>query len=106
MQKVVSKCKDNPNVLFLFIDTWETDGDYSAEVKKIISDNKYSFNVLLNEKNDDGKQDKVVTQYDVNSIPTKFIIDKNGNIRFKYIGYEGNTDALINKLTSIIDLVK
>ncbi|MBB6109807.1 Peroxiredoxin [Mucilaginibacter lappiensis] len=104
MQMAVNKYKDDPNVKFLFIDTWEREANYVDGVKKFIADNKYTFNVLLDEKNDAGKQAKVVSQFDVPGIPTKFIIDKNGIIRFKKVGFEGSADDLVDEISTMIDL--
>ncbi len=105
MQMAVNKYKHNPNVKFLFIDTWEHGDYFSEDVKKIITDNKYTFRVLLDEKNPDGKQAKVVNDYNVSGIPTKFIIDKNGNIRFKYVGYSGTPAKLVDEITEMINLI-
>ncbi|SDD78645.1 Thiol-disulfide isomerase or thioredoxin [Mucilaginibacter pineti] len=103
MQRSVNKYKDDANVKFLFIDTWETGDTYADAVKTFIADNKYSFQVLLDEKGDDGKQSKVVTQFGVTGIPTKFVIDKNGNIRFTHIGYNENFEQ---ELDTMIDVLK
>lgn len=106
MQLAVNKYKDDPNVKFLFVDTWENGDNYVDGVKKFIADNKYSFHVLIDEKNAEGKQAKVVSAYEVSGIPTKFIIDKNGNIRFKYIGYSGSADKILEEVTDMIDMAK
>lgn len=106
MQLVVNKYKDDPNVKFLFVDTWENGDNYVDGVKKFIADNKYTFHVLIDEKNSEGKQAKVVTAYEVTGIPTKFIIDKNGNIRFKYIGYSGSADKILDEVTDMIDMAQ
>ncbi|QXV64495.1 redoxin domain-containing protein [Mucilaginibacter sp. 21P] len=104
MQMAVNKYKDNENVKFLFIDTWETGDNYQLNVQKFIADNKYTFHVLMDEKGEDGRQSKVVSQFKVEGIPTKFIIDKNGNIRFKYVGYSGSSDAVLDEVTNMVDL--
>jgi len=104
MQMAVNKYKDDPNVKFLFVDCWETADNYADGVKKFIADNKYTFHVLLDEKGSDGKQAKVVSSFDVSGIPTKFIIDKAGNIRFKYIGYGGTPEALVDEVSNMIDM--
>lgn len=39
---------------------------------------------------------KVVTSFGVSGIPTKFVVDKLGKIRFK--GGNGSTDALVNNI--------
>jgi thiol-disulfide isomerase/thioredoxin len=106
MQTAVNNFKDDADVKFLFIDTWEKGSDYTDGVKKFIADKKYSFYVLLDEKGADGRQSKVVTQFGVDGIPTKFIIDKNGNIRFKVVGFDGSTDGLVDEVTAMIDMAK
>jgi thiol-disulfide isomerase/thioredoxin len=106
MQMAVDKYKDDPNVKFLFLDTWENDENYMAGVKKFIADNKYSFHVLLDDKMSGNRRGKVVDDYGVTGIPTKFIIDKNGNIRFKYIGYSGTPEALVDEVTAMIDMAE
>ena len=104
MQLALNKYKDDPNVIFLFVDTWENGDNYSDGVKKFIADNKYTFHVLLDEKNAEGRQAKVVTDYGVEGIPTKFIIDKDGNIRFRYVGYSGTPEKLLDEVTQMVDM--
>jgi thiol-disulfide isomerase/thioredoxin len=105
MQKMVTKYKDNPNVQFIFVDTWETDPKKEELVTKFIADNKYDFHVLYDTETKDakGKYD-VVSQFGVDGIPTKFVVDKNGNIRFKSVGWSGSDDALITELSIMIDI--
>ena len=52
MQQLVTKYKDDKDVVFLFIDTWEgAEPQKNQEtVKKYIADNKYSFEVLFDVK--------------------------------------------------------
>lgn len=106
MQMAVNKYKDDQDVKFLFIDTWENGDNYIDGVKKFIADNKYTFNVLVDEKGGDGRQSKVVSQFGVNGIPTKFIIDKNGNIRFKVVGFDGSAEGLVDEVSAMIDMAK
>lgn len=104
MQMAVNKYKNDPNVKFLFIDTWENGDNYLTGVKKFITDNHYSFNVLMDEKGEDGRQSKVVSQFKVEGIPTKFVLDKNGNIRFKHIGFEGSAESLKDEVSVMIEI--
>ena len=98
MQKMVTKYKDNPDVKFVFVDTWETVDDKKKNAQDFISSNKYTFDVLMDNDN------KVVEQFKVEGIPTKFVIDKNGIIRFKSVGFSGSDDKLITELTAMIDI--
>lgn len=97
MQKMVTKYKDDPNVKFVFVDTWERVDNKKQNAADFISSNKYSFQVLMDNDN------KVVEQFNVEGIPTKFVIDKNGRIRFKSVGFDGN-DKLTDELTAMIEL--
>lgn len=106
MQKALDKYKNDPNVAFLFVDTWEnqeTMEKRTKEVAEFITKNKYSFNVLYDEK-DASDAFKVVTSYKVDGIPTKFILDKTGKIRFKSVGGDSNVDKLVNDLSTMIEL--
>lgn len=106
MQIAVNKYKNDPNVKFLFIDVWENGDDYLPKVKKFMGDNKYTFDVLVDEKDQSGQQAKVISQFKVDGIPTKFIIDGSGHIRFKHVGYDGSDDAVVSIVSSMIDMAK
>ena len=107
MEKVVEKYKGNPDVIFVFIDTWENDSDRIKKVKDFISEHKYSFNVLFDAHKPGSFIDQdftTVDDYKVNGIPAKFVIDRNGNIRFKVDGFSGNDQALIDEMDNMIAL--
>ena len=60
--------------------------------------NSYTFNVLMD------NEDKVVKNFGVEGIPTKFIIDGNGHIRFKSVGFSGNDEELVTELSMMIEM--
>lgn len=98
MQKTLAKYKDDPNVKFVFVDTWENVSDKKQNAKDFVEKNKYGFDVLLD------TEDKVVAQFKVDGIPTKFVIDKEGTIRFKSVGFGGSDDKLVQELSAMIDM--
>jgi thiol-disulfide isomerase/thioredoxin len=98
MNKALTKYKDNENVKFLFVDTWETVDDKLKNAKEFMEKKNYPFYVLMDSEN------KMVEDFKVSGIPTKFIIDKNGKIRFKAVGFSGNDDELVDELTTMIEL--
>lgn len=100
MKKAQEKYKDDPNVKFVFINAWENVKDIKKEVAEFIKKGAYPFNVLLDLDN------KVIGSYGVTGIPTKFIVDKNGNIRFTSIGFGGSDDKLVDELSMMIDIAK
>jgi len=100
MQRAVDIYANDPDVVFLFINTWERVKDKEENARKFISEKKYSFNVLLD------LDSKVITSYKVRGIPTKFIIDKEGKTRFVSVGYSGNNDQLVDEMQAMISLLK
>lgn len=98
MQKMVNKYKENPDVKFVFVDTWERGEEKEKNASEFVTNNKYSFYVLMDNDN------KVVEQFKVEGIPTKFVIDKDGKIRFKAVGFDGSDDKLMAELTAMIDI--
>jgi len=78
MQELVNNYKQDSSVVFLFIDVWENKSPEKMQemAQKLMTDGNYNFNVLLDTK------DKVVDNFRVDAIPSKFIIDKKGEIVF------------------------
>lgn len=105
MKMAVEKYKDDPDVKFLFIHTWERDGNATANAKKYVTDNNFPFEVLMDLKNADGVN-PVVTSYKVDGIPTKFVIDPNGDIRFRFTGFSGGNDAAVEEVSGMIELAR
>lgn len=91
MQELVTKYKNSP-VEFFFIDVWERmkPADMKANVAKFITENKYSFHVLYDFK------DEVVAKYKIEGIPTKILIDKNGKI-FSVVGSIDDLSEMIDQ---------
>jgi len=110
MQKAVDKYKSDPNVAFLFVNTWQTEDNREKLVKDWAAANpNYTFNVLLDTKNikDPSKFD-VIDSYNLNGdgIPQKYIIDGNGNIRFKKVGFSGSVEGTVKELDMMIEMAK
>lgn len=106
MQKVVDKYKDNSDVVFLFVDTFERGKDRLEKVSSFIENEGYTFNVLVDPFNEEKSKHTIADAFGVTGIPTKAIIDKNGKLRFKDVGYSGSTDKLATKMDVMIDLIK
>jgi thiol-disulfide isomerase/thioredoxin len=102
MQKAQELYKDDPNVKFLFVDTWERNKPEQIDkmVSAFIAKNKYPFHVLMD------YDDAVIESFGVDGIPTKFIIDGKGQVRFKAVGFGGTDQKVVDEITTLIDLVK
>ncbi|MDN3595229.1 redoxin domain-containing protein [Zunongwangia endophytica] len=107
MQQVKDHYKDDPNIKFLFVNTMESGSpsDVKPEIEKLLNSNSYDFEMFLDTK-DNSDAFKMAKAYQVKAIPYKFIIDGEGNIRYKIKGYEGNLEVERKKLIAMIDAVK
>ncbi len=98
MQKAVNNFSKSEDVAFVFIDTWERGDEKEKNAAEFINSNNYTFNVLMDNDNE------VVTAYGVSGIPTKYVIDKNGKIRFKSVGFGGNDEELVTEMEVMIEM--
>lgn len=104
MQAVIDKYKSNKDVEFLFIDTWETKADYEKGVNDLMDKHNYTFHVLY-DKPIAKNEEITVKKYGVSAIPAKFIIDKNGDIRFKVSSSRTDKESVLNEMSDMIDMI-
>jgi len=93
------------DVKLLFVNTFErfkTNDENIAAVREFLTKNNYPFHVLL----DNQMDNKVASDYKVSGIPTKVIIDKNGNIRYKIVGAETNEGKLLDEVNAMLETIK
>ena len=106
MKVAVEKYKDDPNVEFLFVDTFENTPTREQDVKKFIAQNNYPFDVLFDEPIKGSYEFTTTKDYNISGIPAKVVIGPQGNIRFKKVGYGGNNEELVQEIDIMIDLLK
>ena len=100
LQKVAERYRDYRTVAFLAMNTSESVAGAARDslVRKFMEEGKYAFQVVFDE------ESKVAEQYAVEGIPTRFVIDKKGNIQFKSVGFNDG-DELVNELTDQIEVL-
>ncbi|ERJ59011.1 TlpA family protein disulfide reductase [Sphingobacterium paucimobilis] len=107
MQKAVNKYKDDVDVRFLFLHTWEKgSGDPTVGAKKYVIDNNYSFEVLMDLRDPATTESAVAKAYGVKGIPTKIIIDPHGQIRFNTSGFSADEEKAVSELAAMIEYAK
>jgi peroxiredoxin len=99
MQMAINRFKDDPNVAFLFINSWERVQDKKKQVNDFMAKRDFTFHILMDD------DDAVINSFGVSGIPTKFIIDKNGDIRFKSIGYHGSSEAIADEISLMVEIL-
>jgi thiol-disulfide isomerase/thioredoxin len=101
LKKLVESRKDDGNVSFIFINTRDHERQRKERIAKFLKDNQYPFHVLL-----DNDIDKTNDEFVIPGLPTKVFIDKNGVIRFLMVGWEGEEKNELEKITTILGLIK
>ncbi|WP_159637279.1 redoxin domain-containing protein [Sphingobacterium composti Ten et al. 2007 non Yoo et al. 2007] len=104
MQAAVNKYKDDKEVEFLFIDTWQREENYKELVEQFITKNNYTFHVLFDEMKD--REKATTTAYGVKGIPHKVVIDKEGFIRFESSGSGSDIDKIVSEMETKIELAR
>ncbi len=103
MKAAMEKFQNNPDVKFLYIHTWEKEAGATDSAKSYVTRSNFPFHVLMDLKNADGLN-AVVESYKVTSIPTKFVIDKEGRVRFRFSGFSAGEDAAIEEIVAMVEL--
>jgi thiol-disulfide isomerase/thioredoxin len=104
MKMAVEKYKNNPDVKFLFIHTWEKEKGAADSAKAYMVRNNFPFQVLMDLKNDKGVN-PVLEAYKVTAIPTKFVVDRKGNMRFRFTGASPSEEAAVEEIAAMVELV-
>lgn len=98
--------EDDDDVQFLFINTWERDKEYKKNVVTFIESNNYPFEVLYDDQKDPETGQVIAGEYGVKGIPAKFVIDKEGNIRYFLTGSSPNIDYIKMEMKELIEAAK
>lgn len=103
MKKV---CGLHPEVVFLFVATGEKGTDEQSEARvKTFSKKRELPGIILVDKHTDQKTFTVADAYKVEELPTKIVIDRQGEIRFLVKGFSTDSEA-INELEAMIAIAK
>ena len=96
MEKAMAKFSD---AKFLFINSRERGDEKLQKVISYMSENDYSFHVLMDQ------EDTVYESFKVAFLPTKIILDGNGMVRYKSIGFYGEQE-LLDELEILLPMIK
>ncbi|MEN5193525.1 TlpA family protein disulfide reductase [Sphingobacterium faecium] len=100
MKLAVEHFKNDPNVVFYFVNTQERHADMKDYVNHYMKDNGYPFQVLLD------VDSQVSKKSGVGPIPHKMVIGPNGKLRFSEVGYMGSTSELADEIIEMVNVLK
>lgn len=100
MKLAKEKYANNPDVQFLFVNTFErvSEEQWKGHVQNFIDKRGFQY---LNPTLDIGNQTAMA--YGVEGIPAKFCIDENGNIKHKSTGFLGSSDAVYAEMVEWVE---
>lgn len=100
MKQAMDKYADNPNVKFLFVNTFErvSEDQWKDNVNTFVTRRGFQY---LNPVLDIGSQ--TALSYGVEGIPAKFCIDAEGKIKHKSTGYLGSSDAVFKEMVEWVE---
>ncbi|WP_420150458.1 redoxin family protein [Spirosoma sp.] len=98
MQQAQAKFQNDSNVRFLFVNTRE--GGPLQRVYDFMSKHPYPFVVPIDD------QQRVARAYKVQGIPTKVVIGPDGRVRYRHVGYSGDSEATVNELALVVEMLK
>lgn len=102
MQMATDKYRANDNIQFFFVNTFEN-GNQQKLLEDFIHENSYRFQYVTDQPDASGKW-QAEKLFGITSIPTKFIVDKNGLIRYKMTGFNGDEDKTLEELEMLIEM--
>jgi len=111
MKLALERYKNDPSVVFYFVDTEERSDSYKNEVARYIKDHNYPFHILFDNKAMGAKQNdqvfaSICKAYQTSGIPMKLIIAPDGKLRFLTDGYKGSATALADEISDMIELAR
>lgn len=109
MKMAVDKYKNDSDVVFLFIHTWErgTAEQANKDAKAYLHDHGFDeFHLVMDTVNPKTKKNDAVSAIGVSGIPDKFVIDKQGKIRFQITGFSGSDDYAVAELSAMIEMAR
>ena len=106
MQLAADRYVNDPEVEFLFIDTWENVKDPLSHSKEFLDKRGYDFDLYIDAIDPETQFPPAVTAFEVIGIPAKFVIDPEGIIRFQLEGFEGDMEAAAEELAQMIEIAR
>ncbi|WP_158795480.1 TlpA disulfide reductase family protein [Pedobacter sp. L105] len=111
MKLALDKYKNDPDVLFLFVDTEEKIANYKTIAKDYLKEKDYPFQVLFDEQLKHSQYtgevfSKICKTFKISEIPQKLIIDPKGKLRFITTGQAANPEELADEISAMVNYAK
>ena len=106
MEMAANRYAKDPNVKFLFINSWENVKDPLTHAKTFLNKLHYTFDLYMDNIDPATKVSPAATILGVKLIPAKFIIDGEGKIRFSISGFSGKAEVAAEEVVQMIEMAR
>ena len=106
LNAAVLKYKNRQDIVFLFIN--EHPDPYEKrkqDLQAFMKAKKYQFRVLLDENDASHPNGRVAKTQKVKALPSKFVIDREGYLRFQITGYPDDETAIVEEISAMIEMI-
>jgi peroxiredoxin/predicted negative regulator of RcsB-dependent stress response len=103
MQRAVNYYKKDTNVVFMFIHTSERSETATEDAISLLTNRHYTFDLFMDLKTPATNKNPLLVAFEVKALPTKFVIDKNGIIKFRNSGYVSEYEA-VDEIRAMVDM--
>ncbi|RXK86900.1 TlpA disulfide reductase family protein [Filimonas effusa] len=106
MKMAQERYRKDPGVVFLFIHCFEREADPLPEAVTYMKGHNFDFRVLFDLRDTATKESPVAKSFNVRGIPTKCIIDPQGNLRFTSVGGTKYTETDVQAVEHIATMIE
>jgi len=100
MVEVQDRFLENEDVIFLYVNTLEFPGREADYIREFLIKKGFDIPVYLDRVTPNA--DSLSEKLGITTLPSKFILDKSGEIRYQDSGFLGNHQEFVEELTGII----
>lgn len=100
MIEVQDRFSENKDVTFLYVNTLEFPGREADYIREFLIKKGFDIPVYLDRVTPNAAS--LSEKLGITTLPSKFILDKSGEIRYQDSGFSGNHQELVEELTGII----
>ena len=106
LKKAEAKFAEDKEVVFLFVNALEPKNRDRNMIKEFLIKKKIDLYFLMDTQNPGGSEKSLIDHLEISGLPTTIIMDSAGYIAFRSSGFTGNSDAIVEKLETIIAELK
>lgn len=103
IQRAVNYYANDPSVVFMIIHTSERTTTATDDAKRLLEGKKYTFTNYMDLRDPATKKNPLTEAFHINALPTVFVINKEGVIKFKHTGMFPKDEA-VEEIRAMVEM--